>query len=233
MFGCTVGLFPATYLGLPLGVNAKSSAIWKPVLDTMQSRLQSWKARFLSFGGRRQVFPGTEEFPYQCIWKKEVPTKIQGFLWMVYYNRILTMDNLQRRGLTTPNWCSLCRGAEESVSHIFLLCSYSRKVWDMFSSTLSIFGPLHHSLKGVIVGWKVMNCSTDFADAIGVFLHAFCWQVWLERNSRIFRDVERSESQLAYRISYVIGAWLKAADVFTTHKLLRWSNFCYFDREPD
>ncbi|CAN0925974.1 Putative ribonuclease H protein At1g65750, partial [Linum grandiflorum] len=44
---------------------------------------------------RRRLFPGLEEFSLRAIWKKEVPTKIQGFLWLVYHGKILTLDNLQ------------------------------------------------------------------------------------------------------------------------------------------
>ncbi|CAN0846347.1 hypothetical protein LINGRAHAP2_LOCUS4408 [Linum grandiflorum] len=73
---------------------------------------------------RREAFPGVDEFPWRCIWKQEVPTKVQGFLWLVFY--------------------------DQSVSHIFLSCHYSRKVWELFSSTLSISGPLHHSMREVI-----------------------------------------------------------------------------------
>ncbi|CAN0858198.1 hypothetical protein LINGRAHAP2_LOCUS7121, partial [Linum grandiflorum] len=124
---------------------------------------------------RRQAFPGLVDFPYQCIWRKEVPTKIQGFMWLVFHNRILTMENLQRR------------------------CS--QKVWNMFSSILSISSLMHHFMKDVITGWKSMNCSDEFKDVRSVLLHAFCWHVSLERNNRVIRDVERFELQLAYRIS--------------------------------
>ncbi|CAN0928947.1 hypothetical protein LINGRAHAP2_LOCUS36774, partial [Linum grandiflorum] len=47
---------------------------------------------------RRSVFFGVEDFPSRFIWKNEVPTKIQGFLWLVAH--------------------------EESVSHIFLSCDF-------------------------------------------------------------------------------------------------------------
>ncbi|CAN1356356.1 Putative ribonuclease H protein At1g65750 [Linum perenne] len=50
--GCQLSAFPTTYLGLPLGVKSFSEAIWDPVIVSMEKRVQSWKTRFLSFGGR-------------------------------------------------------------------------------------------------------------------------------------------------------------------------------------
>ncbi|CAN0920481.1 hypothetical protein LINGRAHAP2_LOCUS32067 [Linum grandiflorum] len=47
---------------------------------------------------RTDAFPGVTNFPHKNIWVKEVPTKVQGFLWLVFYGRILTLDNLRRRG---------------------------------------------------------------------------------------------------------------------------------------
>ncbi|GJQ97241.1 putative RNA-directed DNA polymerase, eukaryota, reverse transcriptase zinc-binding domain protein [Tanacetum coccineum] len=50
--GCISGDLPFTYLGLPIGSNMNSIASWKMVIDRFQSRLSSWKANLLSFGGR-------------------------------------------------------------------------------------------------------------------------------------------------------------------------------------
>ncbi|CAN0858149.1 hypothetical protein LINGRAHAP2_LOCUS7101 [Linum grandiflorum] len=182
---------------------------------------------------RRQKFPGIEDVPHLCIWKKEVPTKVQGFLWLVFLGRILTLDNLQQRGLITPNWCSLCNCAAESVDHIFLACTFSWKVWSLFSSILSISGPLHHRMREVVMGWKGMNCTTNFVDTMGVCLYAFCWFIWLERNNRIFRDISSSEEQTAYRISSAVGSWLVAAGVFSKEQLEHWAHLCAFHKEPD
>ncbi|GJW16615.1 hypothetical protein Tco_0024051 [Tanacetum coccineum] len=50
--GCEAGLFPFTYLGLPIGSNMSRIANWKPLIDRFKARLSGWKANFLSIGGR-------------------------------------------------------------------------------------------------------------------------------------------------------------------------------------
>ncbi|KAF5791018.1 putative RNA-directed DNA polymerase [Helianthus annuus] len=52
LLGCKIGSFPFKFLGLQVGANMNLYRHWKPVLDTVQSRLSIWKAKTLSFGGR-------------------------------------------------------------------------------------------------------------------------------------------------------------------------------------
>ncbi|GKA05339.1 putative RNA-directed DNA polymerase, eukaryota, reverse transcriptase zinc-binding domain protein [Tanacetum coccineum] len=50
--GCSAGSFPFTYLGLPIGSNMSPTANWKLLIDKFHSKLSSWKANLLSYGGR-------------------------------------------------------------------------------------------------------------------------------------------------------------------------------------
>ncbi|KAL7587442.1 hypothetical protein Lser_V15G40495 [Lactuca serriola] len=49
---CLQGDFPFTYLGVPVGADMALKKNWKPILDKFSSKLSSWKAKSLSFGGR-------------------------------------------------------------------------------------------------------------------------------------------------------------------------------------
>ncbi|GKC36210.1 RNA-directed DNA polymerase, eukaryota, reverse transcriptase zinc-binding domain protein [Tanacetum coccineum] len=50
--GCSAGSFPFTYLGLPIGSNMSLTTNWKLLVDKFYSKLSSWKANLLSYGGR-------------------------------------------------------------------------------------------------------------------------------------------------------------------------------------
>ncbi|KAJ9535648.1 hypothetical protein OSB04_un001197 [Centaurea solstitialis] len=50
--GCVGGSFPLTYLGLPVGASMSRKIAWRPIVEKVRSRLASWKARIMSFGGR-------------------------------------------------------------------------------------------------------------------------------------------------------------------------------------
>ncbi|KAJ0765374.1 putative RNA-directed DNA polymerase [Helianthus annuus] len=52
VLGCKVGELPFIYLGIKIGANMSRSVHWGSVIDTVKSRLLSWKAKILSMGGR-------------------------------------------------------------------------------------------------------------------------------------------------------------------------------------
>ncbi|PNX72998.1 cysteine-rich receptor-like protein kinase [Trifolium pratense] len=52
ILNCKVGCLPFKYLGLPIDANPRRVSTWKPVIDTVRSRLSKWKHKRLSIGGR-------------------------------------------------------------------------------------------------------------------------------------------------------------------------------------
>jgi len=52
VLNCRVGLLPFVYLGLPIGGDPRKLDFWRPILNSITSRLSNWKNKFLSFGGR-------------------------------------------------------------------------------------------------------------------------------------------------------------------------------------
>ncbi|KAE8669531.1 hypothetical protein F3Y22_tig00112231pilonHSYRG00219 [Hibiscus syriacus] len=50
--GCGVGVFPMTYLGLPIGTIKISELLWEPVIQNFYTKLAGWKASTLSMAGR-------------------------------------------------------------------------------------------------------------------------------------------------------------------------------------
>lgn len=49
---CLPDVVPFKFLGIPVGSNPRRSVTWKPVVDAMSKRLNSWRGRHLSYGGR-------------------------------------------------------------------------------------------------------------------------------------------------------------------------------------
>ena len=54
-----VGRLPTSYLGIPLGTNHKSVAIWDGVEERFRKRLAMWKRQFISKGGRITLIRST------------------------------------------------------------------------------------------------------------------------------------------------------------------------------
>jgi hypothetical protein len=52
MLGCRIGEFPLTYLGIPIHYRKLSNTDWKRVEERFEKRLNSWKGKHLSIGGK-------------------------------------------------------------------------------------------------------------------------------------------------------------------------------------
>ena len=57
--GCKVGRLPNSYLGIPLGANHKSVAVWDGVEERFRRRLALWKRNYISKGGRITLIRST------------------------------------------------------------------------------------------------------------------------------------------------------------------------------
>ena len=62
-----------------------------------------------------------------------VPSKVGLFAWKASWGKVLTLDQLKRRGWTLANRCFLCLVKEESIDHILIHCSKARVLWDLLS----------------------------------------------------------------------------------------------------
>lgn len=62
------------------------------------------------------------------VWYCSAPPRVQFFMWLLFKDRILTLDNLWRRGWILASRCELCLNASEDIIHLFLQCPYSTAV---------------------------------------------------------------------------------------------------------
>jgi len=60
------------------------------------------------------------------------------FVWTAALRKILTHDNLRRRGIVVVEWCVMCKKHGESVDHLLLHCDVARVVWSFFYSLFGV-----------------------------------------------------------------------------------------------
>ncbi|XP_062021310.1 uncharacterized protein LOC133737845 [Rosa rugosa] len=85
-----------------------------------------------------------QPWPWNFIWKIQVPPKVKTFLWTLVHDRLLTNDVRFRRGLAIDTRCPRCGSPLESLDHLFRDCTISMRIWTAlhptseFSSTYTL-----------------------------------------------------------------------------------------------
>jgi hypothetical protein len=76
-------------------------------------------------------------FPCKVLWTLKLPLRIKVFCWLVIRNRILTKENLLKRGWKRVELFEFCND-RETREHLFFLCPLANYIWNMFSVALGI-----------------------------------------------------------------------------------------------
>ncbi|KAF5178633.1 hypothetical protein FRX31_031782 [Thalictrum thalictroides] len=156
----------------------------------------------------------THIYPYRLVWKVDIPSKVQFFMWTVMHNRILTADNLIHRGSQVNPRCSFCDNLNESISHLLLHCSVSLNVWSVLMMSYPEVYPNLFTVVSVEEWLNLWPPGThqEFGSKVWSYLpYAVFWTLWKTRNHRIFRqktvDVEAICREVKFTIWYWCSSW--------------------------
>lgn len=123
----------------------------------------------VNFDFHNSIFPIT-------FWKAVCSTKIILFTWLVFHNKNLTWDNLQKRNWSGSTICPLCKSNEESNFHIFLICPHSLWIWRSLAEHFGSNWITFSSIKDAFQWWSKIK-----ADWRLVPLIAF-WEIRKSQN---------------------------------------------------
>ncbi|XP_078170733.1 uncharacterized protein LOC144564966 [Carex rostrata] len=62
-------------------------------------------------------------------WSIKAPPRFKVFAWIMTLNRILTIDNLIKKGMHIVNRCVMCKNALETVKHLFGECQTAKALY--------------------------------------------------------------------------------------------------------
>ena len=143
----------------------------------------------------------------KMLWNPNVPSKVSFFAWEVWCGKILTTDQLRRRGFPLASRCFFCNRDEEVLKHILLHCS---KIWGLWTTLFSIQGGewvCPSSMLEFFLGW--INLSTRKEDKKFWRMVALCllWAIWKETNIIVFEDVQFSLVRLKSFFLRTLSSW--------------------------
>jgi hypothetical protein len=146
------------------------------------------------------------------LWLKHVPLKVVLFVWRLFQDRLPTKDNLFRRRVINFD-AQLCIGGcgeVESSSHLLFHCKLFGSVWNHILRWMGCIAVLpldaqsHYYQFSYIAGVALSRRSI-----IQVIWFATVWEIWKERNNRIFNNMNCSISQVVDKIKSLTYMWLK------------------------
>ena len=122
---------------------------------------------------------------------------------------------MRRQGWEGPSRCPMCLVEEENVDHLFLLCPFAKETWKevMKMSLDKIVIPVN--LQDMLKNWASSSpfClnNKELLKTCWMWIPKFtCWKIWIERNSKIFKDKSRSSSRVVIKARAMMGEALEA-----------------------
>lgn len=118
------------------------------------------------------------------IWKLRVALKVKTFIWLLNHGKLKTYEFLYKMNLGPPDPCIFCGLVLESADHLFKLCHFSIKIWNLVASLAHIDTNLVDLVKsGLWLDLHSQGNSVFLASIIAATL----WQIWKCRCNTIFR----------------------------------------------
>ncbi|XP_074348472.1 uncharacterized protein LOC141687180 [Apium graveolens] len=119
---------------------------------------------------------------HRAVWHRLQINRFAHHQWLTCLNRLNTLARLHRFGIASTQQCFLCIMGRETITHLFLHCTYSR--WIL----MELFRHLDISIAHA--SWtEFLQSFTDLPDKAkgniaACYAQVFCYHIWRERNAR-------------------------------------------------
>lgn len=135
--------------------------------------------------------PTLPSFPLN-FWKASCPIKMTLFSWLLFSNRNLSWEVLQRKGWQGPG---RCRNDAESNLHMFFQCGATSSIWYDLSLNYGFSHRVFPSVQDGYLWWSAQCPSWR-----SLFIIA-CWFLWKWRNEHTFQNSSLPLESILIKIS--------------------------------
>ena len=143
--------------------------------------------------------------PLELCWDPAGLPKAGIFLWAAMQKRILTADRIRKMGFEGPSRCILCKEAEENPEHLLYACKVSQECWRWLQSKLNWTSPLASKWIDHLLGWPKNASHKIYGKLWNISPAIVLWEIWKERNRRLFQNQSLSEESLYSKIEVAIS----------------------------
>jgi hypothetical protein len=144
-------------------------------------------------------------FPYKSMWTLKLPLRIKVFCWLVIKNRILTKENLKKKGWKKVELREFCDD-HETEEHLFFLCPLAKYIWNVVSVSLGI-SKIPECFVDLYRDWFNMYSGRD-RKAVIVGSVAVVWTIWKTRNKSCFQKIRPGDpTSVITLVCHFINTW--------------------------
>jgi hypothetical protein len=189
--------------GFAFDATIEDSIVWNLTPDGEYSAKSAYQAQF---------FGTTFTDMKRLVWKAWAPPKTKLFAWLALQNRLWTADRLARRGWQNCGLCPLCKETPETADHLLLHCRFTTRIWSLLKDWLGV--QLDQSRWPTLsfkAWWEQMSgFGVPNRKAMASLVLLTSWEIWNERNARVFRNKHTSSQAILAKIKNEAKIWVLA-----------------------
>lgn len=126
---------------------------------------------------------------FSQLWAHKLWPKVRFFIWLLLHRRVLTGDQLMKRGFHGPFRCEMCEENVETLNHIFIECTLISELWRRMATLLGLQWSNFLTLDQLWRDWPNQEGVDHFIrQLVWMGSTILLWNIWNERNSRIFNQ---------------------------------------------
>ena len=176
--------------------NAPDQIVWRFAADQTYTARSAYHIQFLG---------SVPSEATKLLWAGWASGNCRFFLWTATLGRIPTADLLQRRGWDNNYFCPLCERSLETAYHLLVQCPWSRGAWDTLAGLASLPSMQTGSWVATtnIKEWMTYcwsKAASDKRKGVLSLMHLVSWEIWRERNRRIFQDLRMDMRTFVQRL---------------------------------
>lgn len=141
---------------------------------------------------------------WKLVWKAEAPPKVKFFCWLLMKGKILTAENLKKRGIIGPSRCPICLQEEETMQHLFISCKGAANCWKQLAAVGRAEWNPNPSIVEVIKNWKKLcpwkskkiKLSQRIWNTLPLTL---LWSIWIARNKKVFQEKNHNIRKICHK----------------------------------
>lgn len=204
-------------LNTPFALNSTADhLIWKLSPDGAYSVSQGYQVLLSSQEASSSIQTPNHTVDWVWLWKLNLPPKFILFLWKVIHAAIPTTAILKNHHINVEEHCFFCHEDDETLSHLFIHCPFSRAVW--FGSSLSLLSSVDnqsftHWLMNYLQHFRSLDATqpAKTSQQCQLFL-IILYSIWDARNRILHDSVQVHPLQVIYKSHATLQSILQAQD---------------------